>query len=284
MWQKMMMRTTRGIFELFTAGQGDPVCVTHYYSAFTEKGNTFADRFAAGRQVFLVNLKGCGQTDRAADEHDLSMEASVHDLEAIREALGLQRWSFAGHSTGGMLGLLYGILYPERLIKLVVAGAAASYAYMSDPDSIYCRDHPQNARLRQLFAILRSPETSAEAKGAAGREWVEMSLYRPDKWDEYFAKPSSGKVVQSRLDYYNRHLYDYDIRERLPDIRTPSLILCGRHDSQCPVRFSEELHRLIPGSELTVFEESNHSPHTEEPDKFVEVIDRFWSGTGLGKR
>ena len=52
------------------------------------------------------------------------MIETIHDLEAIREALQLPTWHFAGHSTGGMLGLLYAITYPHSLQSLVVVGAA----------------------------------------------------------------------------------------------------------------------------------------------------------------
>ena len=54
------------------------------------------------------------------------MIETIHDLEAIREVLQLPTWHFAGHSTGGMLGLLYAITYPNSLQSLVVAGATAS--------------------------------------------------------------------------------------------------------------------------------------------------------------
>ena len=50
------------------------------------------------------------------------MIETIHDLEAIREALQLPTWHFAGHSTGGMLGLLYAITYPTSLQSLVVVG------------------------------------------------------------------------------------------------------------------------------------------------------------------
>lgn len=44
-WVAKMVTTPRGIFEVFIAGTGDPICVTHYYSAFTKRGNYFADMF-----------------------------------------------------------------------------------------------------------------------------------------------------------------------------------------------------------------------------------------------
>lgn len=276
-WNQELVLTNRGNFEVFITGEGSPICVTHYYSAFTQRGNYFADMFAGMGKVILVNLKECGNSDRIKNELEFDMTETIDDLEAIRSALGYKNWSFAGHSTGGMLGLIYAFRYGESLHKLVIAGAAASKHYMGSKQSMYCHNNPQNARLLEIFSILKSAEATIEQKGQAGREWTEMSLHHPEKWDEYFKKPSSGRTIQSRLDYYNRHLASYDIRDSLQFIKTPSLILCGKFDAQCPLEFSEEIHQLIDGSKLYVFQESNHCPHLEEPELFINVIKKFLS-------
>jgi proline iminopeptidase len=81
--------------------------------------------------VVWVNLRESGNSDKAKDEDELSMVESVRDLEAIRDKLGYSKWIFAGHSTGGMLGLVYGIHFAQSLNGLIVGGAAASKEYMN---------------------------------------------------------------------------------------------------------------------------------------------------------
>lgn len=274
-WEPTMVTTNRGTFEVFIAGDGKPICVTHFYSAFTKRGNYFADLFVEIGKVILVNLKECGNSELIVGEKELSMEESIDDLEAIRESLGYETWSFAGHSTGGMLGLLYAATYTDALDKLIVVGAAASNQYMHSKDSMYCKENPKNSRLREIFSILKSTETNQEQKGQAAKEWTEMSLRHPEKWNEYFSRPSSGRTVQRRLDFYNQYLSSYDIRTSLRQIIAPTLVMCGRYDAQCPLSFSEEIHHLIEGSQLEVFEDSNHSPHIEEPERFGHVINHF---------
>lgn len=83
------------------------------------------------------------------------MIETIHDLEAIREALQLPTWHFAGHSTGGMLGLLYAITYPNSLQSLVVAGAAASN-YTETPFCIYHPAHPQFHYMQKLIENLKA--------------------------------------------------------------------------------------------------------------------------------
>jgi proline iminopeptidase len=67
-------------------------------------------------------------------------------------------------------------------------------------------------------------------------------------------------------------LRSYDLRPELARITAPTLILAGRHDWICAPEFSEEIHRLIPGSDLRIFENSSHSIRVDEPEALVDAI------------
>ena len=67
----------------------------------------------------------------------------------------------------------------------------------------------------------------------------------------------------------------YDLRPELGRITAPTLVLAGRHDWICPPRFSEEIHRLIPDSQLDVFEHSSHSLRVDEPERLNAAILAF---------
>ncbi len=275
MWKKELIHTKRGTFEYFVKGKGEPICITHLYSQFNEKGYYFADPFTEHFQVFLVNLKNAGNSSTVNSAEELSMLESVKDLEAIREELGFQRWAFGGHSTGGMLALKYAIHFPNSLTKVVVGGATASYEYMNHEGSIYSRKNPHNKRLKEIFSLLNTSNNRQERRTVA-REWLEMSLYRPQNYDIYFSKPSSGGVVQERLDYYSyEELPNYDIREELKNVKIPAIVYCGKHDSQCPLVFSEEIHKQLQHSFFYCFHESNHNPFLEEAEAFEEMVQAF---------
>lgn len=240
MWKQHLVDTVRGKFEIFVQGDGEPVCITHLYSEFNDVGNYFADAFVKNFKVYLVNLKDAGNSCKAKNEEELSMRESVKDLEAIREVLRLDKWSYAGHSTGGMLSLVYATLFQENLSKLMVGGATATKKYMEHKGSMYSPSSPLNKRVRKLLSILKSSDSNVEDKSTANREWTNMSLYNIEKRDEYFRKPSSGKVVPKRLDYYSFHdLPKFEIHKELTMVKVPTIVYCGRHDTQCPLVFSE---------------------------------------------
>jgi proline iminopeptidase len=276
MWKQEMLLTKRGEFEVFTKGKGQPLCVTHLYSEFNELGYYFADVFVDHFKVILVNLRDAGNSCKAEGDQQLSMVESSIDLEAVREALGLEKWGFAGHSTGGMLGLVYAIHHPGSLTKVMVGGASATNEYMNHPDSMYCSDSPLNREMKNYLAKLKSTESTREERVHAGREWTKMSLFRPEKYDEYFSRPSSGRAVPKRLDYYSyTELPEYNIISFLPGIKIPAFLYCGKHDAQCPLVFSEDIHKYLPNSKKFIFEESNHVPYLEEKWVFRQMVSEF---------
>jgi len=94
------------------------------------------------------------------------------------------------------------------------------------------------------------------------------------RYDPAAAAATRGRAIHSpeainRAFGPNGFLRRLDLRPELARITAPTLILAGRHDWICPPEFSEEIHRLIPGSDLRIFEESSHSLRVDEPQKLI---------------
>lgn len=274
-WKQQLIKTARGTFEIFTKGQGAPLCVAHHYSVFNETGDYFADTFTGTHRVILVNLREAGNSERAHASYELSMLETVFDLEAVREALGFERWAFAGHSTGGMLGLLYGICFSEALQFLIIAGAAArEYATFSE-SCIYNPAHPQFRPMQELIQALKDPELPPEQRKKLSAERTALSLHEPERYPELFNRPIAKSMSGARLDFFNRELPIYDVTRKLVLINAPVLIVCGQHDVQCPLEYSLEMEEAIPNAQLCIFSKSNHYPFLEEREKFASEVASF---------
>lgn len=274
-WERMMVATSRGEFEVFAKGAGEPICVTHLYSEFNETGDYFAETFTETNRVYLVNLREAGNSEKIRHPYELSMLESVFDLEAIRTALGFEQWGFAGHSTGGMLGVVYGIYFSAHLHFLLVAGAAAREYMTFSKDCIYNPEHPLFSRMQELIENLKSTAATERQK----REWkierTKLSLTSPDNYEYYFSSPIIKKLSAIRMDFFNRELQLFDLTRKLKLIATPTLIMCGRHDVQCPLLYSKEMAELIPGAQLAIFDNSNHYPFLEEKTKFHQMYKAY---------
>lgn len=273
MWEQQLIETTRGVFEVFTKGEGKPLCVTHLYSEFNGIGNRFAEMFVPYYKVYLVNLRGCGKSTDDVSVFKYGMQDSVEDLEAIRTASGYDAWGFAGHSTGGMLALSYAILHPASVEFIVAGGLCASAEYMHHPASIYCKENPNNKRILEILAMLRDPSSTIEQRRAGSKEWAIMSLYKDHSYENMISRPNSGKTVSKRLDYFSyKELPDFDLRPQLPTVKTKAYIYGGLYDAQCPYEYAVEAADLLANATLTTFAESNHHPVIEEEEKFSEFV------------
>ncbi|PFD40944.1 proline iminopeptidase [Bacillus cereus] len=275
MWKQQIINTKRGKFELFIKGDGEPLCITHHYSQFNETGDYFAETFTPAHRVFLINLRDVGHSVKAQSENELSMIETIHDLEAIKEALQLPIWHFAGHSTGGMLGLLYAITYPNSLQSLVIVGASASN-YTKTSNCIYHPEHPQFHYMQELIENLKSPHLTNEERKELSTKRTKLSLYKPENYNSYFCKSIQKIMSASRMNAFAKEYSSFDLREYLPSIQTKALIICGKHDVQCPIQYSLEMHEGVRDSIFVPCEYSNHYPFLEEASRFTSTIQDFY--------
>ncbi|MEK4129454.1 alpha/beta hydrolase [Solibacillus sp. FSL W8-0474] len=279
MWEQQLIHTENGVFEVFTKGEGSPLCVTHLYSEYNANGNRFAEMFVPFYKVYLVNLRGCGKSTDDLTAFNYSMQDSVEDLEAIRKTLGHKTWGFAGHSTGGMLALKYAILHPLSVDFIVAGGLCASSDYMHHPGSVYCKENPNNKRILEILAMLKDPASTVERRQAGSKEWALMSLYKEQSFENMVSRPNSGKTVSKRLDYFSYdELPTFDLRPQLPNVKTKAFIYGGLYDAQCPYEYAVEAAELLPNATLTTFSESNHHPCIEEEEKFAKFVQEIFQG------
>jgi proline iminopeptidase len=277
-WNQMLIDTPRGTFEVFCKGEGEPICVTHHYSEFNETGDYFAESFTRTHQVYLVNLREAGNSAKAEEPYHLSMLETIFDLEGIREALGFEKWGYAGHSTGGMLGIIYGIYFSSSLRFNVIVGAAAREYYTFSEDCIYNKKHPQYNRMQELIEALKRSDLSSQERKKLSCERTKLSLYNPEQYNEFFNLNIRKKISAARLNYFNREIQIFDVTKKLKLISSPTLIMCGKYDVQCPLTYSLEMNELIPDSKLVVFNDSNHYPFLEESELFLNEFRPFLKG------
>jgi len=274
-WTQMLIETTRGTFEVFSKGEGEPICVTHHYSEFNMTGDYFAESFTKTHQVYLVNLREAGNSVKAVEPYHLSMLETIFDLEAIRDALGYEKWGFAGHSTGGMLGVIYGIYYSSSLKFNVIVGAAAREYSTFSSECIYNKHHPNYKKMQELIEALKKSDLSSEKRHELSSERTKLSLYSPDRFNEFFNLNIRKKISAVRLNFFSREIQIFDVTKKLKLISSPTLIMCGKYDVQCPLIYSLEMNERIKDSKLVVFNYSNHYPFLEESELFMDEFNKF---------
>jgi pimeloyl-ACP methyl ester carboxylesterase len=155
-------------------GQGTPLVLInggpggthHYFHPWFSRAKRYA-------RVVYYDQRGCGLSDFAPGEAGYSVEQAVEDLEAVRQALGIEQWAVLGYSYGGFLAQLYTVLHPERVSGLVLLGASPQVKADLGPSRQ--GEFITEAEKSRLAAARRELAEYAKAQGLARQETVSLS-------------------------------------------------------------------------------------------------------------
>jgi len=229
-------------------------------------------------QIVYWDHRGQGRSARG-DISQYTLDENVEDLEALRAHLGIEQIVSVGTSYGGMVAMAHAARYPKSVSKLLLIVTAAHSGF--------------NARAQEIVALRGTPEEKEAARQLWAGELTSdaaMRDYFRNTWGLYSTTFDESKRAKNEdalarailsPDAMNRafapggFLLDYDLRPELKNITAPTLVLAGRHDWICAPEFSEEIHALIPGSQLKIFEKSSHSLRGDEPEEFFATLKEF---------
>jgi pimeloyl-ACP methyl ester carboxylesterase len=271
-------RSTNGL-AVYARGAGPPLLLMPYPHALSVVGDRTVDRLldglaGLGRRVVTFDPPGSG---RSARPPRLGMPELLDGAEEALAALGVSGpVDVFGHSQGGVAALAFALERPGRVRRLVLADTSSGGpAFLHAPGAIWNRSHPEFWRfalLGLLHLVWRRRAAETLMTNLIFRaSYVDRSRFTPapiplrDWLRPPRPRAAWGSRVAWRLDY----------RERLAEVRAPTLVQAGRYDPQMPPACAEELARGIPDARLVVFERSGHYPFVEEPDAFWASVGGF---------
>jgi len=240
----------------------------------------FVDLAPLGFRVVFYDQVGCGRSDLAPHPRDYTVARDVADLEELRRALALGPIHLVGSSYGGLLAIAYALAHPAHLKTLVSASGLA--------------DVPLTVRemqrlKRELPPAIRDVLERHEARGeyqhpdylAAVQEYYRRHLCRLWPWPEEFtyslehlSLPKYGTMNGPNEFTILGTIRDFDVTDRLGEIRLPTLVTAGRYDEITPT-VARSIHDHIAGSELALFEESSHVAFWEERERYLRTVGDF---------
>jgi proline iminopeptidase len=237
----------------------------------------FADE---GYRVVRYDQLGSDKSDKPDDLSLWQVPRFIDELETVRQSLGLGQVHLLGQSWGSFLALEYALHHQDQLRSLVLYSGAASTAECVNGMNALRKLLPEETQ-----SILTTFEESGETDHldylAAMLSVYYRHLCRLDPWPDLLTESMEkiGLPVYNTMWGPNEfvctgNLRNWDRSDRLGEIAVPTLIVCGRFDEVVP-SCSKTLQRGIPGSELTIFENSSHLSHFEEPEAFYPVLRGF---------
>ncbi len=242
------------------------------------------EQLAVGRRVICYDQVGCGNST-VNERHDPAMwttDLYVSEVDAVREALGLDQVHILGHSWGGMLGMAYAITRPSGLVSLLVESSPASVPFwLKELDVLRAALPPEveeTLRRHEAAGTFDSPEYQQAMVEFYDRHVVRVRPY-PDwvqaTFDGIEASPEVYFTMNGPSEFHViGPLKDFDIVSKLGEIEAPTLLFCGEFDEVTPATV-RQAHEAIPGSQFVVLDGCSHMSQAERPDLALGLV-RGW--------
>jgi 3-oxoadipate enol-lactonase len=233
-------------------GEGPRVCYVHgaggAHDVWVEQ---YGDR--EGPPAVAVDLSGHGDSDDVETDPGVeTLDAYAEDVVAVCEATGAT--VLCGNSMGGAVALWVALEYDLDVEALVLADTGAKLGV--DDGLLEALDR----NFESAVASLHVPDTLFHDPDDDLVEVSKRGLL------------STGRAVTLR-DF--RTCDAFDVRDRLGEIESPALALCGEHDPMTPPRFSEYLAAEMPDCEYVEIAAAAHMPMLERPDVFDDAVRSF---------
>ena len=244
----------------------------------------------AGIRFWYYDQLGCGFSDTPEDTSLWTIERYREEVEQVRRALGLERFILYGHSWGGMLTMEYALKYPQHLAGIVISNMTASVAEYVKYAAVLVKQLPPAAQ--QIIARHRASGDyeSAEYQKVLQEEVYSRHLCRLNPWPEPVQR--SFRTINAKIyntmqgpDEFNivGNFRDWDIWKRLPQIRTPALLLAARHDEMSPEQI-QRMGKLIPHARVALCEGGSHMAMYDDQRAYFDALIPFLREAYLAPR
>jgi pimeloyl-ACP methyl ester carboxylesterase/DNA-binding CsgD family transcriptional regulator len=244
------------------AGEGPLLVCPAWWVSHLEldRGNPAFVRFweaiGGGYTVVRYDRLGVGVSDRELRPEDLTLDGEVEVIRALLDELGAERVGLLGGSSGGCAAIAFAARFPERVDRVLRYGAYA--------------DGPSITPSAVREAIV---DTVRSHWGIGSRLLSDIFLGEVDsdeqeRFAQFQRQAASADTAAALLE----QVYRNDVRDRLPLVKTPTLVVHRRGDRAVPYRLGREVAAGIAGATLVPLEGRAHFPWAGDADGAVRAL------------
>jgi len=253
-----------GQISYLTEGRGETILLLHQTPSSFREYSLMIPELSKKHHVIAMETLGYGYSDNPPREYEI--EDFARSVASFLDALGVEKTNIVGHHTGAVIAVEIAANYPERVEKLVVSGLP-----LWEPEK-------WEQFFKEMESMVRAP--------------AEDGLFLTDLWNmiKSFA-PNSNletllKSLALNIDGFTR-LYDshqalprYNLKQRLPLIKAPTLLISGRDD--VGLDQLEPVRNLIPRCKTLIIEDAGALICYEKPREFAQAIIEWLSPISAG--
>jgi pimeloyl-ACP methyl ester carboxylesterase len=255
-------------------GDGPPLVFVHGLSGSWPNWLEQLPVFADSHRVIAMDLPGFGHSPMPRESITISGYARL--LDGLLDELGVDTAAVVGNSMGGFVSAELAIAFPQRVERLVLVSPSGVGSYLD----------PRGIRALPLLRAFKPILTAITAWGATNADAIARrpGLRRLTLGDitshpgllgaQFAAEMVRGSGKPGFIPALEANL-NYEIRDRLPEIACPTLIVWGARDRVVAARDAYVYAEMIPGSRKVIYEDTGHLAQLERPEAFNALLREF---------
>ena len=233
------------------SGDGPPLVAPAWWVSHLELDaqnagfRRFWEELARGYTLIRYDRLGVGMSDRSMQDTDLILDREVATLSMLLDELELERVSLLGGSSGGCTAVAFAAAFPERVERLALYGSYRDGTALTPPGVA-----------EAILAAVRAhwglgSRLLSDIFLGGGAEPAEQ-----DRFARLQRESANAETAAALLDFF----YHLDVRDRLPLVRCPTLVVHRRDDRAVPYRCGREVAAAISGATFIPLQGSAHFP------------------------
>ncbi len=253
---------TRIYYRIDGRGDAPPVLMVSSLGSDHGMWNPIMPALSQAFRVIRIDKRGHGASDVV--QGDYTIEMLGRDVLAVADAVGIQKFHYAGVSIGGMIGIWLAAHATERVQRLLLANTSAQVAKGSYDERI------TQVLLGGMPAI---------ADGVLGRFFTPG--YAAQR-TEHFETVRQTLLSIDPIGYAGccAAIRDMDLVPLLARITAATLVISGSHDPATPPQMGQQIAQVIPGASYVELATA-HFSHSEQPARFTDLMVRFLRGEAV---
>jgi proline-specific peptidase len=232
--------------------------------------------------LIMLNPRGTAGSERPADPRAYQTDDYVADLDELRDHLGLERMPLMGFSHGGVVAQAYAAKHPARVSRLVLASTLARFG--SEQEAAMKAGMDKRSGQPWYADSAAALEEEQDGKFRTDQELAELVFREMPFYFAHYGPAEAGYVDTIRSDTFNAdalRLFNaeifskFDLRDQLPSITAPTLVIAGEDDFICGPVCAREMSAAIPGAREVIIGDAGHMTFIEQPQAFHDEVAGF---------
>jgi len=241
-------------------GSNESVVLIHGLGGFAERWSAVIPLLSKKYRVIALDLPGYGYSDKPSI--DYTPEFFSNFIFDFLDSVGIKKTHMIGNSLGGQLVVECAITQNKMIEKIVLVSPAGTMKSSTPTLDAYSMAalYPSHDTVKTAYEMMSN---SKKVTTEAIDEFIKI-MTRSNAKMAFMSTLLALKNAPS-------------IKDRLSDIKVPTLLIWGRHDTMIPVKYANDFVSSIKNCQLEIMENCGHTPHIEEPIKFSQIVLNFFN-------